>query len=165
MKYVFVYCLGYIRLIMFLTSFFLCLVKLETSKYIISLVFASAFWCFSWDLAAWMFARWISPMVDAGHLGMETWCSQGWWLLPAHQRLLGHSAIASLEPGCSFWGGSQGFAHPGRKLVPPGVLFMATAPCKHIRCLLGCSAAAASWGAQLTKGLTFSAAAARRSQG
>lgn len=70
MKYVFVYCLGYVRLIMFLTSFFSCLLKPEASKYITWLMFVGGFWCCSWDLAVWIFARWIFPMVMLG-----TW----WW--------------------------------------------------------------------------------------
>lgn len=59
-------------------------------------------------------------MAD-GHLGMETWCLQGWWLPPAQQRLLDRGAAAPLQPGSFFWGGSPGFVQPGRHLVPPGV--------------------------------------------
>lgn len=94
MKYVFVYCLGPVRLIMFLTSFFPCLLELEASKYIICLVFASGFWCCSWDLAVWML-----PVGDAGQLRLETWCLQGWWFPAASQRLSDHDATAPWQPG------------------------------------------------------------------
>lgn len=113
-------------------------------------------------------------MADAGHLGMETWCLPGWWLLPAPQRLSGHGAAAPLQPGCFFWG-SFSLTCGARWLLSLFAAWQAPGSSQdplhgHGTTQACCgvslaSTAAASWGAQLTEGLTFSAAAARRSQG
>lgn len=124
MKYVFVYCSGHVRLIMFLMSFFPCCLKLEARKCIMWLVFAAGFDAVEhtqqcvpvmcpWYVNAFSVAapggRFSSP-------GMQSWVLQG-NLLPWTLT----SGCWLLSPGTvQFWHKSMDAAQAYRHPVPIG---------------------------------------------
>lgn len=88
MKYVFVYCSGHVRLIMFLTSFFPCRLKLEARKCIIWLVFAGGIWC-----------CWAHPAPCPSDVSLVCECLWGgcsWWrILITRDAELGLAGISA----------------------------------------------------------------------
>lgn len=152
MKYVFVYCSSHVRLIMFLTSFFPCLLKLEASKCIIGLVLTSGFWCWRWHSTAWSWCVNICKVAaPGGRCSVSGEGDLGLAGILAPSSPLGHGA------GFLF----LGLSNP-ECMVPPGAPYVPMGPCKHIGASPQLPSSCCSAWCQLAEVLVFSATTARR---